>query len=398
MPSSEHKTATSTEAVHAGDARSKAFDAIPHAIVQTATYSFDGTREIVAMKEGTHARGDRDEYGRYGNPTCRAVELRVAALEGCEDAALFASGMAAVTTSILALVKAGQHVVIFDDGYRMTREFVVRTLQGFGIEHTVLAAGDLTGLAGALRPTTRLVVSESPTNPYLRCVDLARLAAIAKAHRGVKTLIDATFATPYNCRPASFGVDLVVHSATKYLAGHNDVLAGVVSGTASLVSVVRDLRSVLGSVCDPHAAFLVGRGLKTLALRVERQNASGLAVARHLERHPTVTRVHYPGLPSHRDHAAAASQMTGFGGVVSFEVKGGLDAACRVVDGMTLARMAPSFGGVESLVEVPAVMSYYELTPEERGRLGIAEGLVRLAVGIEDTQDILADLDRALGA
>src|SRR5580692_6807179 len=175
MPSSEHKTATSTEAVHAGDARSKAFDAIPHAIVQTATYSFDGTREIVAMKEGTHARGDRDEYGRYGNPTCRAVELRMAALEGCEDSALFASGMAAVTTAILALVKAGQHVVIAGDGYRMTREFVTRTLAGFGVEHTVVPAADLAALAAAIRPTTRLVVSESPTNPYLRCVDLAAL-------------------------------------------------------------------------------------------------------------------------------------------------------------------------------------------------------------------------------
>jgi cystathionine gamma-synthase len=397
MPTPEHKTATSTEAVHAGDVRTKPFDSISQPVVMTATYSFEGTREIIAMKEGRHARADREEYGRYGNPTCRALELRLAALEGCEDALLFATGMAAVTTSILALVKAGQHVIIFNDGYRMTREFVTRTLMGFGIEHTVLPAGEISQLPAAIRPTTRLIVSESPTNPYLRCLDLEALARVASAHRGVKTLIDATFATPYNCRPASFGVDLVVHSATKYLAGHNDVLAGVVSGRGGLVSLVRDLRSVLGSVCDPHAAFLVARGLKTLALRVERQNATALTVARHLERHAAVERVHYPGLASHPDHATAAAQMTGFGGVVSFEVKGGLDAACRVVDRMKVARMAPSLGGVESLVEVPAVMSYFELTPAERGRIGIAEGLVRLAVGIEDAADVLADLDGALG-
>jgi cystathionine gamma-synthase len=398
MPTSEHKTATSTESVHAGDPRTKPFDAIPQPVVMTATYSFEGTRELVAMKEGTHARAEREEYGRYGNPTCRALELRMAALEGCEDAALFATGMAAVTTTILAMVKAGQHVVLVGDGYRMTRQFVTHTLPGFGVDHTVVPSGDVAAVAASIRPTTRLVVGESPTNPYLRCIDLAGLARVAAGQRGVKTLIDATFATPYNCRPASFGVDLVVHSATKYLAGHNDVLAGIVSGTSALVSVVRDLRGLLGGVCDPHAAFLVARGLKTLALRVERQNATALSVARHLERHPAVARVHYPALASHPDHATATVQMKGAGGVVSFEVKGGLDAACRAVDRMTLARMAPSLGGVETLVEVPAVMSYYELTPDERARTGIAEGLVRLAVGIEDAEDILADLDRALAS
>jgi cystathionine gamma-synthase len=397
VDSRDQTTATSTDAVHAGDSRTKPFDAIPEPIVQTATFSFEGTAELLAMKDGTHARQDREEYGRYGNPTCRAVELRMAALEGCEDSALFASGMAAVTTAILALVKTGQHVVIAGDGYRMTREFVTRTLRGFGIEHTVVPAADLAALAAAIRPTSRLVVSESPTNPYLRCVDLEALVRIARAHPALKTLIDATFATPYNCRPARFGVDLVVHSATKYLAGHNDVLAGVVSGTSALVSVIRDLRGVLGGVCDPHAAFLVARGMKTLALRVERQNTTALAVASRVEGHPRVLRVHYPGLASHPDHAVAKAQMKGSGGVVSFEVKGGLAEACRVVDRMKLARMAPSLGGVESLVEVPAVMSYYELTPEERARVGIAEGLVRLAVGIEDEADVIADVERALG-
>jgi cystathionine gamma-synthase len=211
-------------------------------------------------------------------------------------------------------------------------------------------------------------------------------------------MVDATFATPVNCRPAAFGVDLVVHSATKYLAGHNDVLAGVVCGPAGLVSMIRDLRGVLGGVCDPHAAFLVGRGMKTLGLRVERQNATALAAAQMLEKHPAVERVFYPGLPSHPSHAVARKQMSGFGGVVSFVVKGGLAAGSRVVDAMKLARIGPSFGGVEALVEQPAVMSYYEMTTEERAALGIADGLVRLSVGIEETADLVADIEAALKA
>jgi cystathionine gamma-synthase len=209
-------------------------------------------------------------------------------------------------------------------------------------------------------------------------------------------MIDATLATPVNCRPATFGVDLVVHSATKYLAGHNDVMAGVVCGPAGLVSIIRDLRGVLGGVCDPHAAFLVGRGLKTLALRLEKQNATALAVAEWLEKHPNVERVFYPGLASHATHSVARAQMRGFGGLVSFVVRGGLTAASRVVDGAKLARVAASFGGVETLIEQPAIMSYYEMTSEQREAIGIADGLIRLSVGIEDAGDVIADLEAAL--
>ena len=382
--------------MHAGDTRTKAFDAIPQPIVQTATYTFGSTAEIIALTEGRHPREDREEYGRYGNPTCRALELRLAALEGTDDALVFPSGMAAMATTLLALVKAGQHVVFFKDSYRMTRELITGTLANFGVAHTLVAAGDLDALKSAIRPETRLIVSESPTNPYLSCVDLEALAEICKAHRSVRSVIDATFATPVNCRPADFGVDLVVHSATKYLAGHNDVLAGVLCGPAGLVSMVRDLRGVLGSVCDPHAAFLVARGLKTLALRVERQNATAMAVATHLEAHASVARVYYPGLASHPDHAVAKKQMRGFGGVVTFVVEGGLAAACAVVDRLKIPRIGPSFGGVESLVEPPVIMSYYEMPPEERAKIGIQEGLVRLAVGIEDARDLIRDLDDAL--
>ncbi|HEY6464109.1 MAG TPA: PLP-dependent transferase, partial [Polyangiaceae bacterium] len=286
--------------------------------------------------------------------------------------------------------------VLFRDCYRMTLEFVTEVLARFGVTHTLLDAGDVAGLPAALRPETRLVFSESPTNPYLSCIDLEALAGACRERRTVKSVVDATFATPVNCRPASFGVDLVVHSATKYLAGHNDVLAGVVCGPAGLVSMVRDLRGMLGCVCDPHAAFLVARGVKTLGLRVARQNATAQALAERLAKHPAVERVFYPGLPSHASHAAARAQMTGFGGVVSFVVKGGLKGASRVVDSLELARIGPSFGGVETLVEQPAMMSYYELTTEERAALGIDDGLVRLSVGVEETEDLLADVEAAL--
>ena len=393
----DRKTATSTDAVHAGEPKVKPYDAVPTPIVQTSTYTFVDSDEIVRFTSGEHDHPERCEYGRYGNPTVRALELRLAALEGTEDAAMFASGMAALSTTVLALARGGQHVVLFRDCYRMTLELVTDVLERFGVAHTLLDAGDVGALRGALRPETRLVLSESPTNPYLSCIDLAAFAATCRERRTVKSLVDATFATPVNCRPASFGVDLVVHSATKYLAGHNDVLAGVVCGSRGLVSLVRDLRDVLGSVCDPHAAFLVGRGLKTLALRIERQNTTALALARELEGHPSVERVFYPGLPSHKSHAVAKAQMSGFGGVVSFVVKGGLDAARRVVDAIRIARIGPSFGGVEALVEQPAVMSYYQMTSAERAAIGIADGLVRMSVGIEETDDVVADVMRALG-
>jgi cystathionine gamma-synthase len=393
---SERKTITSTDSVHTGDDKRKPYDTVPMSIVQTSTYSFADTAEIVAYTEGRHPDGDRGEYGRYGNPTVRAVERRLAALEGTEDAVLFSSGMAAVTTSTLALTKSGQHVVLFQDCYRRTLEFVTDVLARFGVSHTLLRAGDVGAIADALRPETRLVMGESPTNPYLSCVDLERLVAACKTRRTVKSMIDATFATPVNCRPASYGVDLGVHSATKYLAGHNDVLAGVVCGPSGLLSMIRDLRGVLGGVCDPHAAFLVGRGMKTLSLRVERQNATALALAERLEKHSRIERVFYPGLASHPSHAVARAQMRGFGGVVSFIVKGGLAGGSRMVDACKLARIGPSFGGVETLIEQPAVMSYYEMTTEQREAVGIADGLIRLAVGIEDAADLIADIEQAL--
>ncbi len=382
-----------TRAARGGEGRKKAFDAVAQPIVCTATYAFDDTAEIRDHFEG---RIQREEYGRYGNPTVRTAERKIAELDGAEDCVLFSSGMAAATTALLALLKSGQHVVMTSDCYRRTRQFVARTLPRYGIENTFVEPGDYEALEAAIRPgKTRLILAESPTNPYLRVADLPRLVAIRDRHPGVKILIDSTFATPVNQRPLEFGVNLVLHSATKYLGGHNDLLAGSLSGKASLVSGLRDLRGVLGGVLDPHAAYLLLRGVKTLDLRVRRQNETALRVATWLEAHPRVERVFYPGLSSHPDHEAAARQMSGFGGVVSFLVKGDLDAASRFIDATTLPIIAPSLGGVESLIEQPALMSFYELTTEERRAIGIFDNLVRLAVGIEDAADLIADLGNA---
>lgn len=388
---------TGTDAVHGGAEGPHAHHAVALPIVQAATFSFADTAELRRFMAGEDADPNRTEYARNTNPTVRAVERRVAALDGAEDALLFASGMAAITTSVLALVRAGDHVVMFRDAYRKTRLFVARTLARFGVEHTLVEPGDLEALRRAFRPRTRLVVTELPTNPYLRCVDLRRLAEICRAAR-VKSLVDATFATPMNVRPLDHGVDLVAHSATKYLAGHNDVLGGTVAGARSLVSLVHELRSETGPVADPHAAALIGRGLKTLALRVARQNETALAAARALEAHPAVERVYYPLLPSHPDHAVAREQLRGGGGVVSFVVRGGRDAAARAVDRFRLATIAASLGGTETLVEPHALLSYADLDEAALAEAGIAPGLVRLSVGVEETADVVADALRALDA
>ncbi len=399
--SSSPPAGPNTLSVHGGDTRARAHQAIPMPIIQTATYAFADTADLVNFMEqrslGTNIEG-REDYGRYGNPTVQSVERKVAALEHADDAVLFSSGMAAMTSFLLASLPSGAHIVMTDDCYRRTRQFCLVFLKRLGIETTVVPMGDYAALEAAIQPRkTRFVISESPTNPYLRCVDLERLAEIAGRHR-VQTVIDSTFATPINQRPLQYGIDYVVHSATKYLGGHHDLLAGVVVGNKARVAALRDARGVLGGIVDPQNAYLLERGLKTLGLRVRQQNETALAVARHLERHPRIERVWYPGLPSHPDHEVARRQMSGFGGVVSFEVRGALEDASRFIDRMEIPYIAPSLGGVDSLVEQPALMSYFEKTTEERLALGIKDNLVRFAIGVEDASDIIADLDRALAA
>ncbi|HSC86841.1 MAG TPA: PLP-dependent aspartate aminotransferase family protein, partial [Polyangiaceae bacterium] len=298
MAQEKSRVASSTDAVHAGIDTRRPHHALAPGIAQTATYTFQSTADLEQYMRGEDADPHREEYGRYGNPTVRELELRVAALEATEDAAAFSTGMAAVTSTLLALLKQGDHVVLFRDGYRRTRQFVTTWLNRYGVTHTVVAPGDLDAMEAAIGENTRLVITESPTNPFNYCVDLGALASRVKAkNRRTKTLVDSTFATPINCRPHSFGIDLVAHSATKYFSGHNDVLGGVVAGTTSLVSLVREARDVTGANLDPHAAFLIARGLKTLGLRVRQQNSSALVIARFLEQHPRVERVFYAGLP-----------------------------------------------------------------------------------------------------
>lgn len=381
-----------TVAVHGGERRPKLGNALATPIVQTATYTFADTGEL---RDHFERRIEREEYGRYGNPTQRIAEQKLAELEGAEDCLLFASGMAAITTTLFAVLSHGSHVVVTDDSYRRTRQFLTQVLHRYGIEVSVAPAGDYEAIEGAIRPTTRVMVSESPTNPYNYIVDLECFADIGRRHR-VKTIIDATFATPFNQRPLEFGVDLVLHSATKYLGGHNDLLAGAVLGSADLIDAIRGLQAITGAIADPFTAYLLIRGLKTFALRIARQNASAQALAEFLQSHPRIRAVYYAGLQTHPQHNVARRQMRGFGGVVSFEVAGDLEATSRVVDACRIPQIAPSLGGVESLIEQPALMSFYELTTEERLLVGIKDNLIRYSVGIEDSEDLIGDLAAAL--
>jgi len=385
----------STQAVHAGEERRKPYGALTTPIVQTSTYTFRDTAEIMDFMQCKAAGRAplRDEYGRYSNPTQSAAERKIAVLEGGERALLFASGMCAITTTVLALLSSGDHLVMVSGCYRRTREFALTYLSRWGIETTFVPIDQPAALAEAIRPTTRLVFAETPTNPYLRVMDLDRMVETATKH-GVTTLVDSTFATPINLRPLEHGVDLVIHSATKYLGGHNDLLTGAIIGPGQLLGRIEKARGVLGGVGNPHDAYLLLRGIKTLDLRVRRQNENGEQVAGFLEEHPAVRRVYYPGLPSHPDHEVARRQMAGFGGVVSFTIDGDVERTGRFVDRLRLPYIGPTLGGVESIIEQPAVL--FSLQPEERREAGLEDNLVRYALGIEDAGDLIADLGRAL--
>ncbi len=384
----------STKAVHAGEARQKPGNSITDPIFCASTYTFENTQSIIDFIE---QKQQREEYGRYGNPGERVVEQKLAALEGGEEAVLYSSGMAAMVGLLMSKLSACDEVIFFDECYHRSREFCTKHMSRFGVVTRQVRACDYDAMEAAITPHTQMLISESPTNPHLSCVDLEQFADIGRRH-GVDTLIDATLATPYNLRPIEAGVDYVLHSATKYLGGHNDLLAGVVVGTHEKMESVRNLRGIMGAVNGPQNVYLLSRGLKTFELRMQRHNENGLRVAQFLENHPRVERVYYPGLDSHPYHQIAKQTMRGYGGLVTFLVK---DADWRetadIVDAVKIPRIAPSLGGVESLIEQPLVMSYYECTPEQRAEFGIYDHMLRMSCGIENPDDLIADLAQALG-
>jgi cystathionine gamma-synthase len=380
----------STKSVHAGEGKGRANRSVTTAIAQTSTYFFTSAEELIAHKE---KREPREEYGRYQNPTRSVAEAKLAELEGGEDALLTSSGMAAVTTTLFGLLNQGDHLILIGEVYSRTRELCDKLPAKMGVEVSVL--NDEQTLRDVIQPNTKIIFAEVPTNPHLRVIDLASVVAIAKEHR-IRTIIDSTLATPYNLQPLTLGADLVIHSGTKYFGGHNDLLAGVVIGRKSLIAPLREMHWVLGAVLDGHTAYLLLRGLKTFALRMERHNQNALRIAQYLERHPKVKKVFYPGVESHADYAVATRLMSGFGGLLSVDL-GSKENTIRFVNALTIPYLAASLGGVESLVEPHAIMVGFDLLPDSELARSIEPGLVRLSIGIEDVEDLLADIEQALG-
>jgi methionine-gamma-lyase len=387
----DHRLADATLAIHAGENRSRVSVPVGTSIARTANFTFANTEEMKRWAEG---KSSAYIYTRYGNPTLAIAEGKIAALEGAEAAIVAASGMAAISSALLSILKAGDEVIatraLYGGSYRLMRDIFPR--MGVVVRHVET---DLAGIERLVNPRTRALYIETPTNPTLGLVDLQKAVSFAKEW-DLLSLVDNTFATPVLQKPIKMGFDLVVHSATKYLAGHSDVIAGVAAGRYSLIEKIRDMIIYLGGSMDPEAAFLLIRGMKTLELRVRRQCQTALAVARYLERHPKVARVHYPGLPSHPDHKLAKRQMKGFGAMMAFDLKGGLTAARRFCDRTRVFLLAASLGGVESLVVLPIYSSHYRMSAAELRAAGVEPGTVRVSVGLEDAADLIEDLRQAL--
>jgi cystathionine beta-lyase/cystathionine gamma-synthase len=381
-----------TNLVHAGDANVGQPAPLTTPIFESTSFVFDSARDLVAFNEG---RSDRYLYSRHGNPTVVAVERVLARLDDAEQALLFPSGMAATATLLMAHARAGDEVVCSAALYGGTVHLLTELFDKFGLVSRFVPLEALEDPAGVFDDRTRIVWFESPINPTLRCVDVAAIAAACRAH-GVLSAIDNTFASPINQRPLALGVDLVMQSATKYLNGHSDVTAGVVAGSRVLIEPVEAARKQLGTVLDPLAAYALGRGLKTLPLRVARQNATAQVVAEFLEHDPRVSQVYYPGLASHPDREVARRQMSGYGGMICFDLGGDYERAERLYDRLSLIKRAASLGGVESIVSLPVLTSHWGHTDEQLRAAGITRGMVRLSVGLEDAADLVADLDQAL--
>jgi len=381
-----------TKAIHGGEPNRRGVNGpIVTEIIRSSTFTFSSTEEMKLWAEG---KNKAYIYTRYGNPTLTVAQKKIAALEGAEGAIVTSSGMAAISSALLAALKAGDEVIstaqLYGGSYRLMRD----VFPNMGI--VVRQVGmDLAGIEALVTPRTKVLYVETPTNPTLRLVDIHKAVAFAKKHKLV-SIIDNTFATPILQNPIALGYDMVVHSATKALAGHSDIIAGAAAGNAVWMERVRQMIIYLGGSMDPGAAYLLIRGIKTLGVRVQRQGENAMAVAKFLEKHPKVARVHYPGLRSHPDHALAKKQMRGFGGMLAFDLKGGLPAARRFCDRARLFLLAASLGGVESLVILPIYSSHYNMTEEEPRRAGVSPGTVRVSLGLEDKEDLIEDLKQAL--
>jgi cystathionine beta-lyase/cystathionine gamma-synthase len=386
-----HQHRPETKAVRGGTDLVKKNGPLATPIYQTSTF------EVTDNDQQLRATDTDRFYTRYGNPTNTVVEASIAELEGADAALLFASGMGAITTSILALLKGGDHVVAQRDIYGGATKFFSQWLPKLGIETTFVDTTEYDQHARAIRPNSKLLYLESPTNPLLRVVDLRKAAALAKKHNLI-TIIDSTFATPINQRPVECGIDLVMHSGTKYFGGHSDLICGIMAGRKDLIEKIHETRTTLGGVMDPHAAWLLLRGIKTLAVRVQRQNENALRIAQFLAQHSKVRRVYYPFLEGHPQRAVAMEQMQGGGGMVSFEVEGSGEDARRLTESLHLFTLAPSLGGVDSLVCIPVLTSHAMISAEQRQKMGVTEQLIRLSVGIENADDLIADLEQAFAA
>ncbi len=384
---------SSTELIHAGE--SDIGDAVPLTtpIYETSTFVFENAAEVAAYNQG---KSTKYLYSRYANPTIVSVERKLAALERAESALLFSSGQGATTTILMAHVKAGDEVVCSAAIYGGTLHLLGDLLTRFGVQARFVTIEELAEPERVLTAATRLVWFESPINPTLRCLDIAKIAAACRA-RGVLSVIDNTFASPINQQPLALGVDLAMQSATKYLNGHSDVTGGSVAGPSALVDPIANVRRLVGTVMDPYPAYALGRGLKTLPLRVARHNANAQAVAEFLAADRRVSQVYYPGLRSHPDHAIAKRQMTGFGGMVCFDLDGRYDRAEKLYDRLKVIKRAASLGGVESLISMPVLTSQWGHTDDQLRAAGVTKGMLRLSVGLEDAEDLIADLDQALG-
>ncbi len=381
-----------TRVIHVADGINDDAAPLTTPIYETTTFVFENAQEVLDYNEG---RSAKFLYSRYANPTVLAVEEKIAALEGADSALVFSSGQSATTTALLALLASGDEVVCSAAIYGGTLHLIADMLPKFGVRPRFVSIDELRQPESIFSPSTKLVWFESPINPTLRCVDVAAIATACRA-RGVVSVLDNTFASPINQQPLALGVDVVMHSATKYLNGHSDVTAGALAGPKDLIERMLKARKLVGAVLDPYAAYALGRGLKTLAVRVERQNASAFAVASALEERGRVERVYYPGLESHPDHAIARRQMSGFGGMVCLDLGGGYDRAARFFDRLKVIKRAASLGGVESLCSLPVLTSQWGHSDEELSRAGVTASMARLSIGLEDPQDLLADIEQAL--